>query len=668
MKSRILCVTLFVLMILLLPFSQARGDVNKFSEGTAEAMRSTIQGEKISVIIHLADQVNIRHLDDSLFYSHVTRAVRHQIVVDQLRAVAARSQNSVREALSQLVATGEVEGFTSHWITNCFIVNGTVNAINQLSDHPDVDYVELNFQAATIEPVRTARQPLDSDANTPPPGIVAINATRVWYELGVTGAGALVGDLDTGADGTHPALAARWRGNFAPVAQCWRSPINGSSTPVDNNGHGTHTCGTMVGACSSGTFDTTGVAPAARWIADDAIAANTGTTLDNAVIDAFEWFADPDGNSGTIEDVPDVINNSWGVYAGFSGYTDCDARWDNVIRACETASVVCNFSAGNEGPSAQTLRSPANAVYDSVTFFSIGAVDAGTGSFPYTVADFSSRGPSDCNTSIIKPEVCAPGVNVYSSVPGGGYDGTYSGTSMAGPHVAGLVALMRSANPNADVRVIKSIIMRTARDEGTAGKDNNYGWGFIDAYAAVQQVLTGQFGRVMGTVRDASTNAPLQANVAVVGGSQATTADAAGNYMLILPGDSTYTLHYSLAGYFAKDFVVSTVTDDTTYQNVNLTARPINMLLNESFESGATGWTHSSAGGTWVDQWHISTERALNGTHSYKCGDTGTGNYASLNDARLLSSGHQQPSGRSDTTILLSDSGGKIQLLCGFGL
>ncbi len=68
-------------------------------------------------------------------------------------------------------------------------------------------------------------------------------------------------------------------------------------------------------------------------------------------------------------------------------------------------------------------------------------------------------------------------MDVYSSVPGGGYDGSYSGTSMAGPHVAGVVALMRQANPNLDVDTIKQILMDTARDEGTAGEDNTYGWG-----------------------------------------------------------------------------------------------------------------------------------------------------------------------------------------------
>jgi hypothetical protein len=129
-------------------------------------------------------------------------------------------------------------------------------------------------------------------------------------------------------------------------------------------------------------------------------------------------------------------------------------------------------------------------------------VNATSYPWPYPIADFSSRGPSGCPVPApqkVKPEVVAPGVDVYSSVPGGGYDGTWDGTSMAGPHVAGIVALIRQANPNLDVDSIKQILMDTARDEGTAGEDNTFGWGMVDAYAAVLAATVG-FGDVQGTV------------------------------------------------------------------------------------------------------------------------------------------------------------------------
>jgi bacillopeptidase F len=314
----------------------------------------------------------------------------------------------------------------------------------------------------------------------------AVKADSVWYQLGITGLGRLVANLDTGVNGVHPALSARWRGNHEPWQECWKDALGyGDTFPTDYNDHGTHVMGTMCGL-GAGTNDTIGIAWEAEWIADNAINQAVTSEFDNDVVEAFQWFADPDGNSSTVDDVPDVVQNSWGIYSYWSGYQDCDYRWQTVIENCEASGVVCIFSAGNEGPGAQTHRSPANICKTPTTNFSVGAVDAKNYGFPYPIADFSSRGPSDCDGKTTKPEVVAPGVQVYSSVPGGGYEWYWwSGTSMAGPHVAGVVALMRQANPDLEVDSIKHILMSTAVDLGDFGNDNSYGWGIIDAYQAV---------------------------------------------------------------------------------------------------------------------------------------------------------------------------------------
>lgn len=211
---------------------------------------------------------------------------------------------------------------------------------------------------------------------------------------------------------------------------------------------------------------------------------------------------------------------------------------------------------------------------------------------------------------------------------------------MATPHVSGTVALMREACPDCDPTTIKTALINTAIRTGyvtpPATENNQFGNGFINTYEAVLSVL-GNHGRVMGTIRDASTNGPLQALVEVVGGSQNTTSSATGAYAFLLPGDSTYTLRYSLYGYTTQTYQVHIVTNDTTYQDVNLVPRPVITVLSEDFENGAPTWTHSTPGGQWVDQWNITTQRAHGGTHAYKCGDTGTGNYANFNDARLTS-------------------------------
>jgi subtilisin family serine protease len=156
---------------------------------------------------------------------------------------------------------------------------------------------------------------------------------------------------------------------------------------------------------------------------------------------------------------------------------------------CEAAGCAVVFSAGGDGPGAQTIGSPADRITTPTNAFAIGAVSAQAGEqFPYAIASFSSRGPSGCDGMTKKPEVVAPGVNVRSSTNNGAY-ASWSGTAMAVPHVAGVIALMRQANPDLDVTTAKQIIMETARDEGMAGEDNSYGWGFIDAYAAVSRVL-----------------------------------------------------------------------------------------------------------------------------------------------------------------------------------
>jgi len=150
--------------------------------------------------------------------------------------------------------------------------------------------------------------------------------------------------------------------------------------------------------------------------------------------------------------------------------------------------VVVTWSAGNEGPGSTTLRSPADRADTPYNCFSVGATQHYA---PYTIASFSSRGPSGCGGPYAtKPEVCAPGVDIYSSYPGGGYQ-YMDGTSMAGPHVAGVVGLMRSANPNLDVTTVKQVLMETATDLGSAGEDNTYGWGLVNAYEAVLAVMEG---------------------------------------------------------------------------------------------------------------------------------------------------------------------------------
>jgi len=525
----------------------------------------------VSIIIHLSDRVPIDRLEAAQKAREASRAERHREVIAALQAAAERSQAPVMALLEEGRTAGDVTGYTAYWISNLIVAQVRSGFVARLAARTDVDLIERNFRVAPIRPVAERawygelrrgqsgperQQPviLQGREIGVTPGLRAIRADRCWYELGLSGAGRLVCNIDTGVDGQHPALATRWRGygGAHPPEECWFDVLADSlGEPYDEDIHGTHTMGTMCGLGES-TQDTIGVAWAAQWIAANAIGqAGWNAEFDNDIIACFQWVADPDGDPGTVDDVPDVCQNSWGTDEQppeTSWYHRCDDLWWLVIDNCEAAGVVVTFSAGNDGPAAMSVGIPADRNTSPWNTYAVGAIDATSYSYPYPLAGFSSRGPSSCDEITIKPEVSAPGVDVVSSIPGGTY-APMSGTSMAGPHVAGVVALMRELDPDLDVDRIKQILMDTAVDHGNPGEDHNYGWGVIDAYAACLAVLSG-YGNLNGQVTSAATGEPLEAvrlTVSDMGREVLSLAD--GTYDLRhLPG-GTYTVTAELFGF-----------------------------------------------------------------------------------------------------------------------
>jgi subtilisin family serine protease len=557
-------------------------------EGLERHMLSLHDSDLVPIMIFMRDQADVASLNAELKQERATRAVRSTRVLQALHAAADRSQADLLAELEAAQQRGEVTGYTSYWIANLVVAQATKAYVQRLAAREDVEQIEINLRPELITPVDSGMTEEPERGIGVTPGLRAIHAPEVWYGLGITGAGTIIGGLDTGVDGTHPALASRWRGLHEPVSECWLNLIGGAPNfPVDGYGHGTHTMGTMTGLGAS-TQDTIGVAWGALWIATDPInqGASPGGEFDNDVTAAFQWFADPDGNPNTTDEVPDVVQNSWGVNEGF-GYPDCDSRWWTVIDNAEAAGVCVTWSAGNEGSGAGTLRSPADRATTLTNCFSVGAVDATNYNWPYPIASWSSRGPSGCNVPAgnkIKPEVVAPGVQVYSSVPGGGYEQSqWSGTSMAGPHVAGVVALMREASPDVDVDTIKEILMSTARDLGTTGEENTYGWGFIDAYAAVVQVMTG-YGTIEGYVRNASNgNTPIAgARVTVLETESSTLTNSTGQYSLHVPA-GTYTVQATHWSFTTGTHGGVVVTEGN--------ATPVNFSLNDVGAPVITGTT-----------------------------------------------------------------------------
>ena len=571
--------TAVLLVVVLLLAGTAWAGV--ITPGLEFQMQALDGNDEVKVLVVLRDQADISTMNQQLHDGRATRQHRHQAVLGALQDAAQRSQGALTDHLSARQSDGEIRGFTTHWLINAVVVVGTVDAIRELALRDDVLVIEPDLKVELIEPLK-------SEKATPPgghrgigitPGVVAVGARRVWNELGIDGTGVVVGIMDTGVDGNHPALSARWRGLFADPSECWldNSGQGTPNFPVDNGGHGTHVMGTITGLAPD---DTIGVAPGALWIATNTINQGVSTEFDNDVIESLEFFADPDGDPFTTEDVPCVVQNSWGTFEGL-GYPDCFSYWWTAMDNCEAAGVVLTWSAGNEGPDAASLRSPADRADSPYNAFSVGSTQHYA---PYAISSFSSRGPSNCGGPYaMKPEICAPGSDIYSSVPGGGYEGGWNGTSMAGPHIAGVVALMCAANPDLDHETIKQILMDTAIDKGTAGEDNTYGHGFVDAYEAVLGVMGG-LGTVSGTVTDAGTGLPLAGvQVGVIDRPTSRITDVDGTFQLMLPVGA-WTLTFSLFAYGDETLVVDVIENDTVDGSTTMTALPTATLSGLVYE------------------------------------------------------------------------------------
>ncbi len=537
-------------------------------------LNSISDDHSVSVLVYLSEQVDLNGISRQMDNRKATLRERHEVVVTSLQDIANQSQGDLINYLQEQSEAGNVTDFRAFWVTNCIYVEASKTLVERIAERSDVAKVYFNYEIELVAPVEMKTDTRD-DILTPEPGVDAVRAPEVW-DMGFTGSGVLVANMDTGVDGDHPALASRWAGVADPRYDghpewAWYDPYNNQNDfPYDNHGHGTHTMGSV---CGGAPGDQVGVAPGAYWIAAAPI--DRGGGIPRTVADAilsFEWFVDPDGNPGTNWDVPAVMSNSWGLTTGH-GYPPCDELFWSYLDACEAAGTVILFSAGNEGYSG--LRRPADRATDEYRTCAVAAVDANQSGWP--IASFSSRGPTYCTpdgSAAIKPDIAAPGVDVRSSYPGGGYT-QMSGTSMASPHVNGVVALIRQANPNLPVDMVKQIIYDTAYDLGDPGEDNSYGWGMIDAYEAVQLALSylEGYGVVRGQVTDAFTGDGLPGMITVTNHDPEIVAHCnnEGFYSLYVPADSAWDLRAEYTDDYQPAYATVTVPeDDTVYQDFAL--------------------------------------------------------------------------------------------------
>jgi subtilisin family serine protease len=329
-----------------------------------------------------------------------------------------------------------------------------------------------------------------------------VRAPEAWA-LGYRGQGVVVGAQDTGYQWDHPAVRARYRGWDGASAQHgyhWydavRSEINAgvnpcgvaSNVPCDDNSHGTHTLGTVLG--DDGGANQIGVAPEAQWIGCRNM--DSGDGRPSTYLGCFQFFLAPtdlDGQNPDPARAPDIITNSWGCPASEQCTLD---SFDTALAAVRAAGIVNVVAAGNGSATCGSINTPPATSPDVFTIGSTTNADV--------KSSFSLIGPVTIDGSNrLKPDLMAPGSGVRSAIPGGGY-GSKSGTSMATPNVAGVAALVISANPalRGDVDAIEQILRETALPLNPAGPDcggysataypnHVYGHGRVDALAAVQR-------------------------------------------------------------------------------------------------------------------------------------------------------------------------------------
>ncbi|QIZ08524.1 S8 family serine peptidase [Priestia megaterium] len=411
-------------------------------------------------------------------------------VVSSLRNTALETQTEVMEYLEEAKQKGEVKSVQSFYVVNAIAVTATKAVMDKLAAFPEVEKILPNETRQIITPIQPKVKTTNINSSTVEWGVERVGAPQVW-DMGIDGAGIVVASIDTGVQWEHPALKEKYRGynpanpNQPDHQLNWFDAVAGRETPYDDLKHGTHTVGTMVGSEPDGS-NQIGVAPGAKWIAVKAFSDSGGMDVD--LLEAGEWILAPKDAEGNPhpELAPDVVNNSWGGGPGLNEW------YRPMVQNWRAANIFPVFAAGNDGFRGDGwIASPANYPES----LSVAATDHDN-----ALAWFSSRGPGPYGET--KPDVSAPGFNIRSSIPTNDYE-LMSGTSMATPHITGVVALLKQANASLTNDQIEEILTSTAipltDSEFSSSPNFGYGHGFVNAYNAIKTLNNGN-GMVKGIV------------------------------------------------------------------------------------------------------------------------------------------------------------------------
>ena len=437
--------------------------MDKIMPSLREIMQNVGPCEKIAILVHLSEKPNFE-------------AIKNLPPKEYVEYLKNFCENSQRDILNYLKNSfpGKFCDLNPYWIFNGFYVKAEKEVIEALSQREDVEYIIEDF-IIKIEEVIPSEEP---GILTPTWNITKVKADSCW-NAGYTGQGVIIGHMDTGVDVNHAALSGKW------LSPYWYDPVNNQPSPYDDNGHGTHTMGTILGGDGNGPFaNDIGVAPGAKFVTCK-ICNASGSCSSSWIHAGFQKILE--WKSQGVQIV--AASNSWGSTATTSTefWQDC-LNWRN-------AGIIPVFAIGNSGPGAGTAGTPGNFPI----VIGVGATDSGD-----NIASFSSRGPAPNqapwnNTqywprpdwNLIKPNISAPGVNVYSSLPNNQY-GNMSGTSMATPHVAGAIAILFQKNGALTFTDVYNLLLDYADkpSQGAPYPNNNYGWGRLNVYQSLLHTPT----------------------------------------------------------------------------------------------------------------------------------------------------------------------------------
>ncbi|MCM2389605.1 carboxypeptidase regulatory-like domain-containing protein [Streptomyces albipurpureus] len=512
--------------------------------------------------------------DTSVARKQRTKTDRGRTLYRAKRAHAQKTQAPLKALLDSAGATYE-----SFWIANMVKVTADKALAEKIAARPEVAALNADekiplLQASPVKSEPKATTPQAKKARAKSSGTDAvewnidrINASKVWSEFGLRGEGIVVASVGTEGDLTHPAVRSKYRGLKADGGydhnynwfDAERSCPGGlPCTPGEGSPYG---LGVILG--DGGVGNRIGVAPGAKWMTVKGCGGIACTP--DTVLRAAQWVIAPTdlhGANPRPDLAPHVVQHAWGGVAG--------TWFKTVVQAWRDAGIFTSYGNAMAGPRCNTLDSPSTFTnaYTTAGFWKNGLIDPN-----------SSRGTGE--NGGIKPNISAPGEQIRTAWKGGGY-AQVGGSGAAAMHTIGTVALMWSVNPalRGDITETERLLDGSATDVddtscgGTAAKNNVYGEGRLDAYAAVTATPRGTAGSVSGTVT--SPTGPL-ADVALsfTGPTAANTVtDATGGYTVprVQPGD--YTVTATSFGYRTASGTVTVTANGTSVRDLALTEAP----------------------------------------------------------------------------------------------